>query len=473
MAVENGGQGLPGADGYAWDRLLGFIRRFFTWDGFEESETNYKLRLGRLFATVSEDLRAGRDWTGPMISALKSREQNLVTWRVYGELVKWMEADRAGAEDALRAIWRDRADVRERIAGFSERLPRSVVPGAGTRVNVASLLLLAADPEAWPPYKATAVDAFMRMAGVEVASAAPSEPDRYLRMLEFLDRLLAAAHDAGIGLRHRLDAQGAVWSVSQWGMEHPPVADWPADVRRDFAAFRGLQMRGVENAESEGGEPSGGGIEPTSLLELGRRLHLKPPDFLEQVERLIREKGQVIFYGPPGTGKTYVAREFALTLTDRDRTRVRLVQFHPSYAYEDFVEGFRPSERGGFTLVPGPIREMAERAGADEDERPHVLIIDELNRGNVAKVLGELYFLLEYRDEEIRLQYSQMPFRLPGNLWIIGTMNTADRSIALMDAALRRRFYFVPFFNDMPPVEGLLRRWIADRRGRWRARVAA
>jgi MoxR-like ATPase len=222
-------------------------------------------------------------------------------------------------------------------------------------------------------------------------------------------------------------------------------------------------MRVVENGESERGVPRGGGTEPTSLLELGRRLHLEPADFLEQVERLIREKGQVIFYGPPGTGKTYVAREFALVLTDSDRTRVRLVQFHPSYAYEDFVEGFRPSETGGFTLVSGPIREMAERAGADEEKRPHVLIIDELNRGNVAKVLGELYFLLEYRDEEIRLQYSQTPFRLPGNLWIIGTMNTADRSIALMDAALRRRFYFVPFFNDLPPVEGLLRRWMADR----------
>ena len=158
-------------------------------DGFEESETHYKLRLGRLFATVKEDLRAGRDWTAPVISALKNREQNLVTWRVYGELVKWIEADRAGAEDALRAIWRDRADVRERIAGFSERLPKSVIPGAGTRVNVASLLLLAADPEAWPPYKPSAVDAFMRMAGGAVL------------VCELLDRIgeledrLADSHD--------------------------------------------------------------------------------------------------------------------------------------------------------------------------------------------------------------------------------------------------------------------------------------
>ena len=92
-----------------------------------------------------------------------------------------------------------------------------------------------------------------------------------------------------------------------------------------------------------------------------------------------------------------------------------------------------------------------------------MLVIDEINRGNVARVFGELYFLLEYRgpDHEISLQYSNKKFSLPNNLWFIGTMNTADRSIALVDAALRRRFHFVPFFPDQPPVKDLLRRWLA------------
>jgi 5-methylcytosine-specific restriction enzyme B len=89
-----------------------------------------------------------------------------------------------------------------------------------------------------------------------------------------------------------------------------------------------------------------------------------------------------------------------------------------------------------------------------------VLLIDEINRGNLAKVFGELYFLLEYRGEKVRLQYSEEPFALPKNVWVIATMNTADRSIALIDAALRRRFYFVPFFPDEPPVKGLLCRWL-------------
>ena len=188
-------------------------------------------------------------------------------------------------------------------------------------------------------------------------------------------------------------------------------------------------------------------------------------DYLSDIQLLLEDKRQVIFYGPPGTGKTFVARELAKFFAgdpeqDDEAGSHRLVQFHPSYAYEDFVEGYRPTQEGTFALRSGPLKRIAE-AASNEPESIHVLVIDEINRGNVAKVFGELYFLLEYRDEAIDLQYSATPFRLPGNLWIIGTMNTADRSIALIDAALRRRFHFVPFFPDQPPVAGLLRRWLA------------
>lgn len=109
----------------------------------------------------------------------------------------------------------------------------------------------------------------------------------------------------------------------------------------------------------------------------------------------------------------------------------------------------------------GPLLKVAERARQEPQEK-HFLVIDEINRGNLAKVFGELYFLLEYRDSEIRLQYSAAPFSLPDNLYIIGTMNTADRSIALVDLALRRRFYFVDFHPDEEPIKSLLRRWLED-----------
>ena len=186
--------------------------------------------------------------------------------------------------------------------------------------------------------------------------------------------------------------------------------------------------------------------------------------YLGRIERLLQHRNQVIFYGPPGTGKTYVARKLAVYLAG-DKDGVELVQFHPSYAYEDFVEGYRPQLEGGragFDLREGPLKRIARRAEEASDEETFVLIIDEINRGNLAKVFGELYFLLEYRDERISLQYSDDLFSLPENLWIIGTMNTADRSIALVDSALRRRFHFAPFFPDEPPVEGLLARWLDE-----------
>jgi DNA polymerase III delta prime subunit len=198
------------------------------------------------------------------------------------------------------------------------------------------------------------------------------------------------------------------------------------------------------------------------LERLADRL-LVDVEYLTEIQQLLEDKGQVIFYGPPGTGKTYIARELARHFAGEDEA-VKIVQFHPSYAYEDFVEGYRPhlhdGGQPGFKLVEGPLKRIAQRA-SENPEVIHVLLIDEINRGNIAKVFGELYYLLEYRNEGIDLQYGhEKRFSLPKNLWIIGTMNTADRSIALIDAALRRRFYFVPFFPDQPPIQGLLRRWL-------------
>ncbi len=193
-------------------------------------------------------------------------------------------------------------------------------------------------------------------------------------------------------------------------------------------------------------------------------------EFLRDVVALLEDKGQVILYGPPGSGKTYFARHLAWTLLGiadddeyEDNPPYSLVQFHPAYSYEDFFEGFRPrvDDDGQMTykLTPGPLVRLAERA-ADHPDELHVMVIDEINRANLPRVLGELLYLLEYRDDWAQTQYRPDDgFELPSNLWIIGTMNTADRSIALIDAAMRRRFHFVPFFPDREPTAGLLRRW--------------
>ena len=165
--------------------------------------------------------------------------------------------------------------------------------------------------------------------------------------------------------------------------------------------------------------------------------------------RAIERKGQAILYGPPGTGKTFVAEKLARHLIADDDGFMDLVQFHPAYAYEDFVQGLRPQGRPGggldYPLVPGRFLDFCRQAQTRQGRC--VLIIDEINRANLARVFGELMYLLEYRDREIPLAAGGL-LRIPANVRLIGTMNTADRSIALVDHALRRRFAFIALWPN-------------------------
>ena len=193
--------------------------------------------------------------------------------------------------------------------------------------------------------------------------------------------------------------------------------------------------------------------------ELAGRVHIDR-EWLQAGLDLLERKKQVILYGPPGTGKTFVAKALARHIAlGADPV---IVQFHPSYSYEDFVQGFRPVVEDNalvYRLKDGPFLSIAREAKSNP-ETSYVLVIDEINRGNIAKVFGELYFLLEYRDESISLLYGEEHFQLPGNVFILGTMNTTDRSIVLLDAAMRRRFAFIELHPDKEPTSLVLRRWL-------------
>ncbi len=208
--------------------------------------------------------------------------------------------------------------------------------------------------------------------------------------------------------------------------------------------------------------------------------------FIETAAALDR-KGQIIFYGPPGTGKTYHARRMAVWLLLREEGRkdseiasvlddhtqfiatenrlaegglLTRVTFHPSYSYEDFIEGFRPVMNTGsdglkLKLEDGVLKRICKIAAESQSKR-HILLIDEINRANISKVMGELFTYLELdkRGLTVTLPQSKLPFQVPKNVSIIGTMNTADRSIRLLDTALRRRFAFAEIMPEPELLQG-------------------
>lgn len=201
-------------------------------------------------------------------------------------------------------------------------------------------------------------------------------------------------------------------------------------------------------------------VVPQPTIESMAKALCLDPAWVSEVRDVLFDRGQIVFHGPPGTGKTRIARDLASVLAPPER--VHFVQFHPAYSYEDFIEGLRPKVGGGigsFEVRHGPLRRIAETASASPNDR-HVLIIDEINRANLARVLGELVFMLEYREKPVTLPYSGDQFLLPKNLLLIGTMNTADRSIALIDSAIRRRFAFFRLAPDCAPIEGVLAEWL-------------
>jgi 5-methylcytosine-specific restriction enzyme B len=443
------------------DEFAEWADRLYQRPEFDATERDYKLALAKDLAAAAEEVERGHDWVPALRRVLTGAGNNLTSWRTNEALLDWCAEESAAARDCLLKLWeglRTDEDWDQLFGDFFAALPADRMRGAGTRVNLASVLALAADAENTPPFRPSVYAEILRLlqhTAVEPEADEPTEIAMWGDWIALNQELRLRLLARGRELRDMLDSQ----SLLYWMASGEVPDDWDEATRQAFARYRGAVADGHTTAVGASAPPTS---LPAATPELADALTL-PLGWVQETLDLLQEKRQLILYGPPGTGKTFLAQHLARHLQSAGGTS-RLVQFHPSYTYEDFFEGYRPETNDdgqlSYKLVPGPLRRLAAAAELNSSV-PHLLVIDEINRGNLPRIFGELYFLLEYRDSEIELQYSpDSPFKLPRNLFVIGTMNTADRSIALIDSALRRRFYFRALNPVQAPIAGVLRSWL-------------
>ena len=306
---------------------------------------------------------------------------------------------------------------------------------------------------------------FLRFIGAGDAWTAQLHPTTYTLLQKAVLELQVKLAD--YGATDLIDVQSLIWVAyreskgatgqlppqAQIALDQPPTvyrhrSPEPLGVREDSADYMTLPTTTAPALNP-----------PITLAQTAAHL-LRDKATVHAWRQAIERKGQLIFYGPPGTGKTYAAQALAQQLISGGNGFVELLQLHPNYSYEEFIEGLRPIEKDGqiiFKTISGRFVDFCQRAEKIATHAPCVLILDEINRADLARIFGELLYLLEYRDQPITLA-SGTTFRIPRNIRIIGTMNTADRSIALVDYALRRRFAFVA----LAPDYNILRRFHKD-----------
>ena len=460
-----------------WNAFIGWAGRFFEWEQFDEMERNYKIAVGEKLAAVKQALQDDRpDWENLLRSSLRDRDTLGRDWRTNESFLK---LDTSLMEGALRRIWAIGSidTLEERVRGFQE------FGSFGTPGLMVSILLMGDDPTQYPMYRYSSLKAAYKLTGYP--SAPNDSPDawtRYEHALNFYDEFITQASYRGLQVRDPLDAQSLVWCVTQYAPEYMPE-DWPVDVKDKLIAYR--RGNGTEDSDSgqltdeeSGREDLDGENEITLPVEpvLPYSLDDIVEDgcFLEK-ERLatilerLQSKKNVILQGPPGTGKTWLAKRLAFALIGhKSESRVRPFQFHPNLSYEDFVRGWRPGVDARLNLVDGPFLRVIADAMADPSN-DYVVVIEEINRGNPAQIFGEMLTLLEADKrtpaDALTLSYSKSPqerVHIPPNLYVIGTMNLADRSLALVDLALRRRFAFI----DLEPTFGSRwRNWVSEQYG--------
>ena len=428
-------------DSDPWDVFIRRVREYVDSGRMEIEETRYKRRISEKLASAREGVLSGSiNWADRLKRALP--RGNPLDYRATSRFCEWVDFAPDEALQALQLIWSPaNVSAIERIRAFSKAIPRSASSRPGTFAKLASVLLMALNLERYPPFSITNFDKVYERTQYPRPDEVVDEASLYEHALRFLDRFIWEASQRGLSISHRLDAQSIVWRFTDvlpnFSEEEPPAQPDPIPDPLDTTY-------GISEIIADG-----------CFLDRAT---------LESMLQGLRSKCNMILQGPPGTGKTWLAKKLAYALIGKkDDSKVRQLQFHPNLSYEDFVRGWRPQGDGKLGLVDGPFVELSEVARNDE-QSAYVIVIEEINRGNPASIFGELLTLLEAdkRACESALSLAHQlsgdePFWIPPNLYVVGTMNLADRSLALVDLALRRRF---AFFDLEPTLNETWRNWV-------------
>lgn len=455
----------------AWDEFVSWMKRFHEWEGFDEEERQYKVRLAGIVRNAREQFSTDptdNRWMRTLEGAFFHKDNNLIYHRAQRAFLNWCNSDPDEAGRALSLLWEDEEDP-PNLAPYFQRT-ESIPNSPGHEISIASFLLFGRDETRFPIYRAEPYQLAYRLTRFGGDPATDDRTGRYQHALSFLDRIVNEAADRGLQLRDRLDAQGLLFAVTSWSLDEEPVASWSEEDRRDLEAYRKGWAGSLDESRATDEYASTVAAPEDYLPDLGPAMEAGPVDLASKVARLVghlrsrglvfepwqvaafvtavRTKPLVVLAGISGTGKTKLPRVVA-EITGAD---FRLRPVKPDWTDSSELIGFEALDG---TFHPGELLHAARDAESDAG-REHFFLLDEMNLARVEYYLAEILSHIEERRRDPDGNVASDPLaplassdpsgsewkevRLPGNLCIVGSVNMDETTHGFSRKVLDRTF---------------------------------